>query len=45
MIARLYLWYADHPRLGRPALVAAVVQALALAAVCTAPRGRRRPPT
>jgi hypothetical protein len=37
MIARLYLWYADHPRLGRPALLAAAVQVLALTAVCTAP--------
>jgi hypothetical protein len=35
--ARLYVWYADHPRLGRPALLVAAVQALALIAVCAAP--------
>ncbi|MDT5413124.1 MAG: hypothetical protein QOG14_5344, partial [Mycobacterium sp.] len=37
MIARLYVWYADHPRLGRPALLVVAVQALALTAVCAAP--------
>ena len=38
MTARLYLWYADHPRLARPALVVATVQGLALLAVGAAPR-------
>jgi hypothetical protein len=35
--ARLYVWYLDHPRLGRPALMVAAVQALAIIAVCMAP--------
>jgi hypothetical protein len=37
MTARLHGWYLSHPRLGRPALALAVLQALAVAAVCTAP--------
>jgi hypothetical protein len=36
--ARLYLWCLDHPRLGRPALMVAAVQALAIIAVCAAPQ-------
>jgi hypothetical protein len=38
VIARLYLWYRGHPRLGRPALLLAAVQALAVLAVCAAPQ-------
>jgi hypothetical protein len=38
VIARLYLWYLDHPRLGRPALLLAAVQALTVLAVCAAPQ-------
>jgi hypothetical protein len=36
--ARCYLWYLDHPRLGRPALLLAAVHALAVLAVCAAPQ-------
>jgi hypothetical protein len=32
------LWYLTHPRLGRPALLLAAVQALAIVAVCAAPQ-------
>jgi hypothetical protein len=35
--ARLDVWYFDHPRLGRPALLMMWVQALAIVAVCAAP--------
>ena len=38
MIARLYLWCVDHPRLRRPALVTVAVQALAVTAVYAAPQ-------
>ncbi len=37
MIARLYLWYVTHPRLGWPALVVLCLQAMAIVAVCAAP--------
>jgi hypothetical protein len=35
--ARLYLWYLDHPRLRRPTLLIATLQALAVLAVGAAP--------
>jgi hypothetical protein len=38
MTARLHYWYLTHPRWGRPALLAAVLQALSIAAVCAAPQ-------
>ena len=38
MTARAYLWCLDHPRLRRPVLVVAAVQALAVLAVCAAPQ-------
>lgn len=37
MTARIYLWYFDHPRLGRPALILTCLQVLAIVAVCAAP--------
>jgi hypothetical protein len=36
--AGLYVWYLHHPRLGRPVLIVAVVQALAVLAGCAAPQ-------
>src|SRR5258708_31510583 len=36
--ARCYVWYLHHPRLGRPALMVAAVQALAVRSVCAAPQ-------
>ena len=38
MTARLHLWYFAHPVLGRAALLAACVQALAITVVCAAPQ-------
>ena len=38
MTARCYVWYLNHPRLGRPALMVAAVHALAMLAVCAAPQ-------
>lgn len=37
MTARLYLWYFDHPRLGRPLLLMTCLHTLAIVAVCAAP--------
>nr|WP_233151355.1 hypothetical protein [Mycobacterium lehmannii] len=36
-MARLHFWYLTHPRWGRPALLLAVLHALAITAVATAP--------
>jgi hypothetical protein len=38
VIARLYLWCVDHPRLRRPACVVVAVQALVVTAVSAAPQ-------
>ena len=38
MTARLHYWYLTHPRWGRPALLLAAPQGLAIAAVCAAPQ-------
>lgn len=43
MTGRLYCWYLTHPRLGRPAVLLAVVHALTVVAVCAAPRAGAAP--
>ena len=45
VIARLYVWYADHPRLGRPCRGAGGVQVLAIGRGVRGAGAPARPPT